>query len=758
LIAAISHHGKPGDLSHRHSPALWTATAERDPFAGATELMRRIEAWFPEAFLPGGEPLPAVPAFQHAFSGLVMLADWLGSDTHLFPFFVEGEGDRMVLSRRLAAKALVRIGLDAEPARFLLGTSPVGFDRISDFSPRAAQAAVMDLPLPRSSGLDILEAETGAGKTEAALARYLALFQAGAVDGLYFALPTRTAATQIHGRVVEAVARAFRDSESRPPVVLAVPGYLTVDDQEGRRLPGFEVLWNDDEKERLRFRGWAAEHPKRYLAGPIVVGTIDQILLSTLAVNHSHMRATALLRHLIVVDEVHASDAYMNRLLEAVLARHLTAGGHAFLMSATLGSTARDRFLKVADGETPGVRFKGSDRMSAVAFPYPAITHWSPERGMRPVDVPDPGNPKRVRVRLEPWAADVAAIASHALEAAKAGARVLVLRNTVRECLETQEAVERLAASLGCEELLFTCKGHAAPHHSRYVREDRAALDEAIEARIGKGAPDGGVVVVATQTVQQSLDLDADLLLSDLCPMDVLLQRIGRLHRHAGRRRPLGFASPAPIIVMTPEERDLGSLIDRHGRARGKHGIGSVYDDLRILEATWRELEVHPTIEVPRDCRVLVEATTHPDALAEIVRGLDGPWPAHDRALTGALTSDRRLADLNLANWTAAFGTSEVLFPAGELGRRIQTRLGEGDRLVAFEPLMMSPFGHPVRSLTIAAHFATGVSAEALPTAVETIPGGFDFTFGPKRFRYDRLGLRPLTTAPDPTEDDEADA
>ncbi|MDB4914145.1 MAG: CRISPR-associated helicase/endonuclease Cas3, partial [Gemmatimonadetes bacterium] len=190
------------------------------------------------------------------------------------------------------------------------------------------------LPRDEESSITILESETGSGKTEAALARFVTLFSAGKVDGLYFALPTRTAATQMHKRVFDATAMAFTEP---PPVILAVPGYLRVDDTEGRRheLARFDVLWPD--AERFRYRGWAAEGPKRYLAGCIVVGTVDQVLLSSLRVGHAHMRATSLMRMLLVVDEVHASDAYMTRILEDVLARHRRAGGHALLLSATLG-------------------------------------------------------------------------------------------------------------------------------------------------------------------------------------------------------------------------------------------------------------------------------------------------------------------------------------------------------------------------------------------------------------------------------------
>jgi hypothetical protein len=228
------------------------------------------------------------------------------------------------------------------------------FKHVADFAPHDVQRRVVDLPLDPGGSVSLVEAETGSGKTEAALARYLRLFHAGLVDGMYFALPTRTAATQIHRRVLQAVTRAFVDGEARPPVVLAVPGYLAVDDHTACRLPDFEVLWNDDPQERYRFRGWAAEHPKRYLVGPVVVGTIDQVLFSTLMVSHAHLRATALLRHLLVVDEVHASDAYMAAILEQVLRYHVRAGGHALLMSATLGASARYHLLSAACGMQAG--------------------------------------------------------------------------------------------------------------------------------------------------------------------------------------------------------------------------------------------------------------------------------------------------------------------------------------------------------------------------------------------------------------------
>jgi len=747
LVATISHHGRPQPVGSGHQPIRWQAAGDLDPFAGIHGLMESTRRWFPEAFEPGGDLLPAAPPFQHAFCGLVTLADWMGSDTHLFPFSEPSDGDRFAFAQRRAAEALARLGLDVTEPRAFLGSALPTFQQISPFAPRRPQRSLLDLPTPRAGSMVVLEAETGSGKTEAALIRFLRLFHAGVVDGLYFALPTRPAATQIHRRVAEAMQRAFPNEEERPPVVLAVPGYITVDDRTATRLPGFEVLWNDDDRERWRYRGWAAEHPKRYLAGAVVVGTIDQVLLSALAVSHSAMRATALLRHLLIVDEVHASDAYMNRILEAVLQRHLQAGGHALLMSATLGSVARSRFLATATDE----RGAKPSLNEAIERPYPAIVHQEREGAPRWIPVAEGDGQKRVVVEIWPAIDAAHDVAARALAAARQGARVLVLRNTVGACVETQTALLDLASHPEDAALLFSCNGVPAPHHARFARQDRHALDDAIEARFGTQGTLTACVAVTTQTVQQSLDLDADLLITDLCPADVLLQRVGRLHRHQ-RNRPVGFEQPR-VVVLTPAERDLGRLLRSDGTVHGTHGFGSVYDDLRVLEATWRILESHPLITIPAMNRELVEQTTHPDGLAQIVAELGEAWAQHANHVAGVGFADGRLASLNLASWRAPFGEQETLFPEGELSHRIQTRLGEGDRLAIFPDPPPGPFGNPIRTLTIPAYQSRDVPADAEPEEVEPDGAALCFRLGPHRFVYDAVGLRPVVTRADEGED-----
>jgi CRISPR-associated endonuclease/helicase Cas3 len=746
LMASVSHHGKPGKVGGDIHKDAWRVSDGIDPFVGVRDLSRRVRAWFPEASEAGGDPLPSDPAFHHAFSGLVMLADWLGSDSRaeMFPYSEDGAEDRIAFARERAMHAACWIGLDPKGPRRALGDATPGFERISKYPPNSHQRALARAPVSDRGSVVILEAETGSGKTEAALAHYLRLFHAKRVDGMYFALPTRTAATQIHRRVTKALMRAFRRKASRPVTVLAVPGYIVVDDATAKkRLPGFEVLWNESDAERYRYRGWAAENPKRYLAGAAAIGTVDQVLFSALTVGHAHLRATALLRQLLVVDEVHASDVYMTTILEEVLKRHVAAGGHALLMSATLGAAAKQRLLKAC-----GDRSRLPSLEDAIRLPYPSIAVQTP--GSAPEFVPiersdeeaDRSHGKDVRIELAPSIDDPEAIARRALDMARAGARVLVLRNTVKGCLAVQRALERLAEQSSCSNLLFQCNRIPAPHHSRYAKDDREALDKAIERRFGKKSQSGGCVAVATQTVQQSLDLDADVMITDLCPMDVLLQRIGRLFRHDREgQRPLGFES-ALLVVLVPENRDLTTRIRKQGRVTSLQGLGSVYEDLRVIEATWRLLEEHDVLGIPSMNRKLVERATHPEALARIAPPGDEAWQGHERLVIGASAAQRVQAHLNLFDWKTPF--DETTFPSGQIDRRIASRLETDDRRIVFAEPLDGPFGKPVRELSMPRWWVADAVAEAAPQVTLREPACVEFEFGGRRFRYDRLGLNQI--------------
>jgi CRISPR-associated endonuclease/helicase Cas3 len=729
LLSAICHHGRPHTIqstSAKWQASWWRARNGLDPVAGCATLVDHCLRWYPEAFEPHA-PVPDTPEFGHAFAGMVMLADWIGSDTHFFPYSESNE-DRMLFARARAREAITGLALDIPMAARVDATGRNPFVRVAPkgYSARPGQDAIMALAPDGGGTLTILEAETGSGKTEAALARFVQLFEVGLVDGLYFALPTRSAATQLHERVVAAVQKAFADP---PAVVLAVPGYLRVNDVEGKRLPPFEVLWPED-IERFRYRAWAAENPKRFLVGCVVVGTIDQVLLSSLMVAHAHLRASALLRHLLVVDEVHASDSYMQRVLQEVLKRHLAARGHALLLSATLGGEARARLLQ------PGRQTRGPQLDQAIATPYPLLAHRSSHVETFALPRGDAG--RAVQVSAQPWMERAELVAERALAAAEAGAKVLVIRNTVTDCIATQQQLERLAAAGDHVDLLFSCAGVAAPHHARFARPDRVELDRALQRRIGKERPDGGCAVIATQTVQQSLDLDADFLVSDLCPADVLLQRIGRLHRHA-RERPTACRAPM-TLVLVPANRDLTALINERGGARNHHGLGSVYPDLRIIEATWRLVERHREWRIPEMNRLLVERSLHSAVLDEIVQTGGPRWRAHAIEMTGVVRGHARQAELNVVNWSHPYPDST--FPRSS-DQRITTRLGEGDRLVHFEPSVIGPFRNKFEELVLPARWVAGLPEE-LATAknVSAKEGSVRFELGPHAFVYDRLGLR----------------
>ncbi|CAG0965130.1 partial CRISPR-associated endonuclease/helicase Cas3, partial [Anaerolineae bacterium] len=252
---------------------------------------------------------------------------------------------------------------------------------------------------------------------------------------------------------------------------------------------------------------------------------------------------------------------------------------------------------------------------------------------------------------------------------------------------------------------------------------------------------------VATQTVQQSLDIDADILLTDLCPADVLLQRLGRLHRHR-RHRPSGF-DVARAIVSVPGDRDLGVLIRGDGTARSHHGLGSVYPDLRQLEATWRLLGDYVEWRIPGMNRLLVEHSLHSAALEAVVRAGGDPWKAHADQMIGSERGLARQAELNLVSWSHPY--SETSFPTDQ---RIATRLGEGDRLVRFDPPVPGPFEASFSELVLREYWTRGVPPDLDIATVVSTGSGILFQFGGAAFRYDRLGLRPEASALEESFDD----
>jgi CRISPR-associated endonuclease/helicase Cas3 len=634
LITTWSHHGVPIPEANPQVSA-WHPGDDYDPADELTQLSGRIEdEWLPGAFSEA-DPFPDEPGLENGFAGVLTLADWIGSDRRYFPYENGADEDAWNRSLNRADNALREMGvLHARPHSGLEAL-------LGSHDPYDFQSEGTDL----DGQVVVAEGPTGSGKTELALGRFARLRRTGEVEGMYFGVPTRAAAKQLHERIRKIAASIFEDP---PPVVQAVPGYLKADDERGIRR-GWDVFWDDGS----RRRNWAAENSKRFTAAPIAVGTIDQVLLAMLENPHAHMRTAGLLNSLLVVDEVHATSTYMAEVLQRVVRVHAGAGGHALLMSATVQSGTRSALLgrptpeleEAVDADYPYVVSRADSRSPDI----PAHLEKTVEIEVREAEAPDTEFQN--------------AVEEHAGEG-----RILGIRNTVDGARDVQ-------AALSCDTLQVD--GRPVCHHSRYAQPDRDELDEALVDLYGERNKDGDetLATIATQTVEQSLDIDSDLMVTDLVPMPVFLQRLGRLWRHPGRPRPDAFDS-AKCIVVVPDA-DLASYLD-DGEAWGPMGIGTVYEDLRILKATLDVLREHDDgeITIPQDSRRLVEHATHCDVLDNVVDSDE--WEAHERYVFGEQSGDKSHAQLVTLDWRSQryskmnFTTADVRSRLGELPHTIE--------------------------------------------------------------------------------------
>jgi CRISPR-associated endonuclease/helicase Cas3 len=746
LDAILSHHGAPWpcDRDLRREARHWRPSADGyDPIQALAELVAAADRFVPGALEAPGMPLPDSPGFVHAVAGLAQAADWIASS--------DWERDVDAVSRpEWAAERLRTVGMDVESWRGAVREDMPSFEALFGNPPYPHQDHAAAAP----GRLVVLESETGSGKTEAALSRFRRLFARGEVDGLYFALPTRTAAAQLHRRVESFASRLW--PEAAPPVVLAVPAYL--DENRTRAASGSMPPAqdpNDEPEADTRIPGpWASEHPKRYFAGVIGVGTIDQALLATLRVKHAHMRGALLSRHLLVIDEVHASDAYMRRLLGHLLRDHVAAGGHAMLLSATLGAEARQQLLVEAAGGR-AVDDPAPTLAEAEHVHYPLLSLSEPSG--EPIRIDGVSRERTILIKTAPWLDDPEAVARCALDAAERGAKVLVVRNTVDGAMGVQQAMERIAGA--DNPLHFQVRGVATLHHGRFAREDRRLLDSAVEACLGRSRASGALVVVGTQTLEQSLDIDADLLLTDLCPADVLLQRLGRLHRHVreadgtARPRPGGFDVPA-ATVLVPANGLAEFLRPRRPGGARRHGLGhsvvsgvpkGVYRDLAVLEATRRLIETHGVWQIPAMNRLLVERSLHSDAIEALIAsmepGLRGAWDKHRQTVTGDQSAQSQIASDGVLRRHRGFREDAN----ARFDDTLATRLGADDRLLPLPLGTVGPFGQIVGRIAVPRWMVRDVAVDAAPiiTTERTTHGErLHIALDTQRFVYDRLGLR----------------
>lgn len=676
LVMAICHHGRPYPLQESAEHAVdprpyWLPARGRDPIAEVT----RLDQF---ALQCSGLPSDAVPAgwtwtphALHLLAGVLTLADWIGSSERYFPHQPAADDDwraYWTYAQERAGDACTDVGVRPRSvvvpggATVLARLFPCTFPA---HAPTALQQHVVDMPLPDPGTRLLIESDTGSGKTEAALTLYARLRAAGRVDGLFFALPTRATASAMYTRI-GAVVDALYGAGARPNVELATGGR-----QGGARPDPLAATAQQypDDPEPAALERWTSRSTRHAMAAEVVVGTVDQALLAALAARHAHLRLAGVVRHLLVVDEVHAYDRYMTTALRTLITMHTAVGGTVLFMSATLASETRTRLGDDGfDAVTPAMD-------AAIARPYPSLSLRASE-GTEWHETWLPANADRTRSVRWSLAAEADTLGA-ATRAADRGARVLVLRNTVRDARATLDTL----INLGADALLWRPRRGLLPtaYHARYTTGDRAALDVAVLRDFGPGEGARGVVLVATQVAEQSLDLDFDLLVTDLCPVDVLLQRLGRVHRHLRPDR-AGYDRPSALVIEP--DTPLAQLVAARKRST-THGHGTVYSDLGDLELTRRLVASRPDVTLPSACRALVEAVYHPEARRALGAESDG-WSEHlkrqDGDAMGAETHaevcticfDRAYHDS--AN-TSRFGTLDA--GGGSVEARVRTRLGD---------------------------------------------------------------------------------
>ncbi len=556
-----------------------------------------------------------------ALAGLATLADWIGSNqgwfTYTAPQYKLDEYWQEVACPR-AKKAVHEAGLSEKKV-----ASVQGYQALADIEiPTPMQDWAQHVALPEGPSLFVIEDVTGAGKTEAALMLAHRLMAAGKADGVYFALPTMATANAMYDRLAKVYLRLFAD-EAHPSLVLAhgrrdlsrhfQTSILPVTPNSDLAAPAGR---DADMTASAQCAAWIADDRRLAFLADIGAGSIDQALYSVLPVRHEGLRLAGLMRRVVILDEVHAYDAYMLEEIRAFLQFHFNLGGSAILLSATLPEDMRQRLCDIfspAQTATTGAH-----------APYPLATCASPLKQEHKAIAAAPSSVRRVDVRFlsSPTEAESAVIT-----AAKQGQAVLYLRNTVNDALQSHAALKGKVAHLD----LF---------HARFAFCDRLDIEEAVVARFGKKSNQqsrAGHVLVATQVVEQSLDLDFDLVISDLAPIDLLIQRAGRLWRHPRKNRPgkCEFLVVTPDAIADPPSTWIKAVLP---------GTAAVYKDHGRLWLSASILQRSGTISTPNGVRDLVQSVYGPGAEAHMPESLR---KAHIES-EGAAGADRGMARYNV--------------------------------------------------------------------------------------------------------------
>lgn len=594
LRATMGHHGTPPEDRGQPQPLARTTFC-----AACADAARGMLAEFDRLLQPARLSAPPAGAEAAVWSwhvaGIVSLADWIGSSQEWFPYTapeqVDGVDGYLELARSRAAEAVRKAGV--VPALSASRTTITGlFPQITD--PTAVQRWADAVDLPDGPFLAFIEDMTGNGKSEAAVTLAHRVIAAGRAQGAYFALPTMATANAMYERFSKggSYRRLFADTAD-PSLVLT---HGKRDLHDGFRA---SILRTDSDTRDLEARRsragipeWIADDKRTAFFADIGVGSIDQALMAALPTRHAPMRQLGLSRRVLIVDEAHAYDSFMRTELDALLRFQAALGGSAIVLSATLPVSVRQR---LADAFRAGLSLPAVP-LSQTGYPLTTM-------------VARAGVAEQAHARTAREVANTSARSvvtervvgrEHALReivaAASAGGAVAWVRNTVDDACDAVD----LLRQRGFEPILL---------HSRFTAGDRRAIEDRVLATFGRtGTGRAGQIIVGTQVIEQSLDIDFDLIVSDLAPVDALIQRAGRLWRHRRGGRPVArarFLLLCPDPVDDPPADWVSSLLP---------GTAGVYRDPAVLWRSARCLLAGGGMDTPEEVRRLVAEVYSPDA------------------------------------------------------------------------------------------------------------------------------------------------
>lgn len=592
-------------------------------------------------------------------AGFAVLCDWLGSNREFFPYqnsHVRLE-DYWELTLGRAKQAIESTEL--LPAHPSTGISLAHLlPDTASITPTDLQRLTAEIPLIAGPQLFILEEVTGAGKTEAAILLAHRLMKSGSASGIYFGLPTMATANAMYTRL-GGVYHHLYEGQPNPSIVLAHSARDLSNTFRQSLIPVGKTIESDYDvtdapPASVHCSRWLADNRKKALLAEIGIGTIDQALLGILPSRHQSLRLLGLMNKVLLVDEVHACDAYMQPLLCNLLRAHAIAGGSAILLSATLPHSQRQELVNAF---THGLEQPPSILDTQA---YPLLTHCSGSDVIEYQLETRPSVRRHVRVG---FVDSTQAVERLLTDSFASGQCACWIRNTVADAREAYRHLKGQHPDWNID--LF---------HARFALADRLAIEQRVLERFGKASNShqrNSQILIATQVVEQSLDLDFDQLITDLAPIDLIIQRAGRLHRHLRDARGNRIAekdkrADPTLTVHAPTWSDNPSA-DWFKRAFPR--VRTVYEDHGQLWLTMKLLLEKGGFRMPEDARELIEGVY--GEKHEISEDL---WRATVEA-QGTNKAKASLAFVNQLNLESGYSTLDATNWWDEA--KTPTRLGE---------------------------------------------------------------------------------